>query len=118
MATLTTGAAAGGVAHLEPAPVVLGQQGQAAVVGVGAGADAGLADLGPAGRLLGRVVQRAHDHHGRGEPGLEVVLGQLAAGRHRSGVKSTQRALPAHRGLKAEDIATNEFVDESIGVTS
>ena len=74
---------AGRVADLEAAPVVLGEQGQAAVVGVGAGADARLTDLSPAGRLLGRVVQRAHDHHGRGEPAGEVVLGELKGDRHR-----------------------------------
>jgi hypothetical protein len=52
---------------------------------VGAGADAGLTDLSSAGRLLGRVVQGAHDHHRRGEPAGEVVLGQLQGDRDRGG---------------------------------
>jgi hypothetical protein len=45
--------AAGGVADLQAALVVLGQQRQAAVVGVRAGPDAGLVDLPPARGGLG-----------------------------------------------------------------
>jgi hypothetical protein len=45
--------APGGVADLQAALVVLGQQRQAAVVGVRAGPDAGLVDLPPARGGLG-----------------------------------------------------------------